>query len=257
LYALGLALGLSTINPDNPESAKASGIFTGIWGLVVPLIALFIGGAIASRGAGVLSRGGGALHGLVMWGLTTILGAYLIGNLLASVLSGVTNLGVGAAKAGGSAIGQRAQEFGLNADDALKPINDRLQSEGKPPISADQLNAATKDVLSTSVRRGKLDRETLINSITKETSLSRQDSEEIAGRIETQFNDATQKVQTGALQAADTTGKAFWGVFGSMLLGLIAAVVGGIVGVSRRQKEWAETPVAVEPPPFPQQPLHQ
>ncbi|MGQ0506432.1 MAG: hypothetical protein ACT4TC_14060 [Myxococcaceae bacterium] len=27
LYALGVALGLSSINPDNPESAQASGLF--------------------------------------------------------------------------------------------------------------------------------------------------------------------------------------------------------------------------------------
>src|SRR3954462_9804860 len=59
LYALGLALGLSAIDPNNPESAKPSGIFTGIWSLVVPLIALFIGGMVAGRGAGLIHRGGG------------------------------------------------------------------------------------------------------------------------------------------------------------------------------------------------------
>src|SRR4051794_38179263 len=62
LYALGLALGLSAIDPNNPDSAKPSGIFTGIWSLIVPLIALFVGGLVAGRGAGLISRGGGALH---------------------------------------------------------------------------------------------------------------------------------------------------------------------------------------------------
>src|SRR5690349_15272686 len=69
LYALGLAFGLSAVDPRNPGSLRASGIFTGIWSLVTPIIALFVGGAVASRGAGIVTRAGGALHGLVVWGL--------------------------------------------------------------------------------------------------------------------------------------------------------------------------------------------
>jgi len=261
LYALGLALGLSAIDPNNPETAKPSGIFTGIWSLVVPLIALFIGGAVAGRGAGLIHRGGGALHGLVMWGLTTLVGAFLVGNLLASALSGVVSLGAGAVKSGGTLMGQQQKPFGLNANDAVQPINERLRAEGKPAITADQLQAATKDVVNTAVRDGKIDRETLIISIARETSLSRQDAEELATRVETQFNDAKTKVEEGALQAADTTGKAFWGVFGALLLGLISAVLGGVAGVSRRQQQLAEQgpTIVVEPSStgFPQDPLHQ
>ena len=56
LYALGFALGLSAINPDNPSSFRASSIFTGIWSLVTSFLALFAGGMVASRGAGVYTR---------------------------------------------------------------------------------------------------------------------------------------------------------------------------------------------------------
>src|SRR6185312_15472416 len=63
LYALGLAIGASTLNVQNAESAKSTGIFTGVWGAVAPLVALFVGGLVAGRGAGVASRGDGALHG--------------------------------------------------------------------------------------------------------------------------------------------------------------------------------------------------
>lgn len=33
LYAFGLAIGVSTLNVQNAGSAKATGIFTGVWGL--------------------------------------------------------------------------------------------------------------------------------------------------------------------------------------------------------------------------------
>ena len=94
------------------------------------------------------------------------------------------------------------------------------------------------------VKQGRLDREMLVSSIAQKTNLSRQDAEEIAGRVETQFNSvsgnlqakagqAAQSVQTGALKAADATGKAFWGVFGALFLGLVSAILGGFVGVGR------------------------
>src|SRR5690349_14919798 len=74
LCSLGLALGLSAIDPANPGSARAAGIGTGVWSLVAPLIALFIGGMVASRTAGIVDRVGGAIHGAVLWSLATIVG---------------------------------------------------------------------------------------------------------------------------------------------------------------------------------------
>jgi hypothetical protein len=152
----------------------------------------------------------------------------------------------GAASQGGEA-GNLAQQFGLNADDALGPVNQRLRAEGKPAITADQLQAATKDVLNTSIQQGKLDRNVLVGAIADNTKLSRRDAEEVAGRVETQFNEkkgqvgqqvqqAGQQVQEGALKAADTTGRVFWGIFGALLLGLISSVLGATLGVSKRQR---------------------
>lgn len=240
LYAFGLALGLSTINPDNPESARPSGIFTGVWSLVVPLIALFVGGAVAGRAAGIIHRGGGALHGLVMWGLTTVLGAVMVGNLLTSALGGVVSLGSGAMRQGVNAAGQAAGGglFTLDANTVLGPVNERLQAEGKPAITADQLQAATRDVVGDAARTGSLNRETLVAAIAENTALSRADAEDLATRIEAQWSGARQGAANTALQAADTTGKAFWGVFGALLLGLVSAVLGGVFGVSRRQQRW-------------------
>ena len=47
LYSFGLAVGLTVIDPSDTGSLKSSGIFTGIWGLVAPLVALFVGGLVA------------------------------------------------------------------------------------------------------------------------------------------------------------------------------------------------------------------
>jgi hypothetical protein len=261
LSTLGLALGLSSVDPYTPGSARGAGLFTGIWSLVTPLIALFVGGMVAARGSGAIGRGEGVLHGLVMWGLTAIAGAYLLVTLLGSLVSGVASAGKAAVGAASGAVAGMAQgaannpdqvqgmakSFGLDADDAVRPINERLRAEGKPTVTAAQLEAATKDVIGDSIRQGELDRDLLVASIADKTALSRKDAEEVAGRVEQQYATMKQQaqtkiegvkeqVQTGALKAADTTGKVFWGVFGSLALGLVSALLGSLAGVSRRQR---------------------
>jgi hypothetical protein len=255
LYTLGLALGLSTVDPENPGSLRSSGLFTGVWSAITPLIALFVGGWVASQAAGVLDRKSGAIHGLVMWGLTLLLGAALTFTALGSIVGGLASVGKSAVQAGGGALsglagqaGQGAGAFGIDADDALGPVNQRLQSEGKPPVTADQLQAATRDVVQDAVRQGRLDRSLLVSALSRNTALAPADAEEVATRLEGQWNQAraragelTDRAQAGALQAADATGKAFWGVFAALLLGMVAAVGGSLVGVQRRYREWQAT----------------
>lgn len=256
LYALGLALGLSSVDPSDPASAKSAGIGTGIWSLIAPLIALFLGGLVAARTAGVMDKLGGAIHGAVLWSFTTLAGVVLMGFALSSLLGAVFSVGKAAVSASGQAVsgaitsgqgGGVAQAFGLDANDALAPVNERLQQGGQPPITAEQLQAAVKDVVGTAVREGRFDRQLLISSLAQNTALSRQDAEEVAGRVEAQWSQAQgqaggvkTQVQQGALKAADNTGKAFWGVFAALFLGLISAIIGATSGVSRRQRVHAE-----------------
>ncbi len=264
LYTLGLALGLSSINPQDAASAKSSGAFTGIWGILSPLIALFVGGIVAGRGAGAQTKASGGIHGLTMWAVTTLVGIWLLGSVLSSVAGGVFSVGKTAVQATGVAaaagasqagnLGQVARNFGLDANDALRPVNERLKSEGKPAVTAAQLEAATRDAVRTAVQDGKLDRQSLVSSVADNTALSRADAEQVAERIETQFNafqgkvsQTAQTVQTGALKAADATGKVFWGVFGALFLGLISAILGGAAGVNRRQQLYAGTPLVTPP----------
>jgi hypothetical protein len=255
LYVFGLAIGLTSIDPNNPSSLKGAGIGTGIWALIAPLIALFIGGMVTSRVAGLIDRTSGGIHGAVLWGLTSIAGFFVLTSVLSTLLGGAMKLGgeaVSAAAHGVSAAAGKAdtgslQALGIDANDLLGPVNQRLRAAGKPPVTADQLQAASKDVIGTAVREGRFDRELLVTSIAQNTALSRADAEDIAGRVETQFNarkgqfeqkaqNVGQNVQTGALKAAESTGKVFWGLSGVLFLGFISAVLGAMTGVGKRQR---------------------
>jgi hypothetical protein len=245
LHTLGLAAGLTAIDPDNPRSLKGVGIGTGVWSIIAPLIALFVGGVTAARSAGYVDRAVGAIQGAVVWALSTVLGAFLLAMAVTAMVGAGVKAGAAAVSGAAGVAGSAGSAVGLDVDDALAPVNQRLRQQGLPPVNADQVNAATRDAVSTAVRTGNFDRQTIVTALSRNTSLSRDDAEMLAGRLEAQWNQKKSQVlpqvQHGALQAAETAGKALWGVFIALLLGLVSAVVGGVVGVSQRQRFAAET----------------
>lgn len=239
LMVLGVALGLSAISPTD-KSIVGESMFTGIWALVSPLVALFLGSWATARLAGSHARWSGVLHGAVVWALASLVGFWVIAGALGAAASGVMSLGgqaVSSAAQGASNVS--LEQLGLNTNDLMGPINERLRAEGKPEVTAPQMEAAAKDGLSTAVREGRFDRQLFIGALSRNTDLSRQDADEVATRIETAWNERMdqaggllQGAQQTALGAADKTGKALWWVFGMMALSLISAVLGGITGTT-------------------------
>lgn len=248
LYTFGLALGLSTIDrSEDLVSILTPGLGTGLWSLITPIVALFVGGLVASRTAGIVDRMVGTVHGVVLWGITTVLAVVLVGWGLSAVLNTAFRVGstavslTGQAVAGAARGGQDvAQMVGINAQDLLGPVNERLQARGQPPITAEQLQAAVQDSINTALREGQLDRETLVGALARNTALTTEDVQETATVIEQRFNQARQQIGQGveraAVGAANVAGKVFWFVFFSQLLSLVAAVLGASIGVTRRQR---------------------
>jgi hypothetical protein len=194
LYSLGLALGLSAIDPQDPGSLRPSGIFTGVWALVVSLVALFVGGYVAARGASALTRMAGALHGLVVWGLTVVAGMWLIGTVASGLVSGAVTV-------------------------------------------------------------SRLDRQALMDAITANTALERGDTDAVAAGTQNRMDQARERARRrsaetrrDALSAAEDTGKAFWGVFGALFLGMIASIGGALVGSASRGRKLPQAVVRDTPP---------
>ncbi|MBX3159260.1 MAG: hypothetical protein KF773_25045 [Deltaproteobacteria bacterium] len=246
LQVLGTGLGLATVDAANAGSLRGAGIGTGIWSLLAPLIAMFVGGILAGRLAGTRERGVGAWHGAVMWGLTTLIGLYLILSAVSTIVGGAVRAGGAVVQGAGQAVagvagkvdvGEAIQTLGIRPNDLLAPINERLQREGKPPVTARELNATMRAVAQRGVREGHLDREVLVAELARNTSLSRADAEQIADQFGGQYEQASKKlaetgeqVKEAGLNAVDTTGKALLLGGVMMAISLGAALAGGIVG---------------------------
>jgi hypothetical protein len=259
LQTLGMGLGLAAVDVDDAGSLKGVGIGTGIWSIIAPLIAMFIGAFVVGRLAGTIDRRVGAMHGSVMWALATAVGLWAMLSLVGTMARSVAHVGgaaasvtgavvSGAARAGGEVdAGDAMSALGLDTNDLIVPINERLAREGKPAITAKQLNQTLKAVAKRGVHEGKIDREVLVSELASNTALSRVDAEEIATQFGARYEDLANRVsqmgekigegaKSAALEAADKTGKALLLGGIMMLLSLGAALGGGALGARASER---------------------
>jgi hypothetical protein len=256
LQVLGMGLGLTAVDTSDAGSLRGAGIGAGIWSLIAPLIAMFVGAMLAGRLSGTHDRGVGAMHGSVVWALALAFGLWMMMSIVGSVVGNVARVGgaaasatssvvAGAARAGGSIDASDAMgALDVDTKDLIAPINQRLQREGKPPVTPEQLAATVRAVAQRGLHQGTIDRQVLIEELARNTALSRGDAEDIADQFGARYQElatrASAKVdQLGqdakhiALEAADKTGKALLLGGLMMLLSLGAAVGGGALGVRR------------------------
>ena len=249
LSLLGAAIGLGTVNVNAGSTLNASsfGIGAGLWWVISSIVALFAGGYIAAWLAGIEIRFDGILHGLVAWGISTALTIYLLTSAIGGIIGG-----------GFSAIGGAASAVGGSAKDAAAPIAkaagispDMVQQQAQAylePVTPDPARLspqeAQKDVAQNGVTyaRGGPDADAAKARIIDVSAAQMKISHDEAAK---KFDDAQAKIdQTkaqaiqSAKDAADTSAAAAartaFAVFIDLMLGAIAAAIGGAIAVQRR-----------------------
>jgi hypothetical protein len=115
LSALGVAIGMSNIGGSEAPRSDVGGVGVGIgiWSIISLLIALFVGGWIATRAAERMGRNAALLNGAILWASTLALSAWLLS-------SGVTGA------------------FGLAASNADNRVN---QVQRNPAVSTPAMTA--------------------------------------------------------------------------------------------------------------------
>jgi hypothetical protein len=235
LAALGLAIGISAVEPGETDPGTI-GIGAAIWGGVQLLIALFVGGLVATRVGAIIDRTTGFFEGMLVWVVSLILMAYLAGSGIASVASGAFSL-----------LGGATQTFTAV-----------VQGQGSAP---DVDVSGTIDEMAEQLRSPEL-----VNRVASVTGLSvnevRNTLNDTAGRVEANRNNPTQAAEearrgvaglfdrartNGALaaQAAEIQPEAAstaWLTFVAMVLSLAAAVAGAMLGRSKAADAVAVVP---------------
>jgi hypothetical protein len=152
LSLLGIGIGLSTINPmsEGGNPAAGLGMGAGIWWIISSLIALYAGGWVAGRLAGIPRTTDSTLHGLLTWGLATLATFYLITTSIGALISGATGVvgkGLSLAGQGVAAAAPQAAEMvkgkmneqGIDLSSIQQEAETLLRQTGKPALQPENL----------------------------------------------------------------------------------------------------------------------
>lgn len=228
---------LAAIDPEEVDSAHAFGIGTSTGSIVAPLIAMFIGGAVAGRLAGYYDRKVSSFHGVLVWTLTSILGVALLANFASSIASSR----MAAAHAGSFA--PPPPGAGELVDDSLSSVNAKLEAQGAPTISKGELLDASRVSISTNTAgQPTFDRDAFVRRLDEKTSLSRPEAEAALANMGARAGDvvlAADQVaahREKAMAAAEDAGETMLAAGVGLLLCLAAAIAGALLVMIRKAR---------------------
>lgn len=213
LSLLGVAVGLTAIEPTAQEPVGSVPLATGIWTGISMLVGAFIGGYVAGQMSGLARSMDGMLHGFVSWGATTLLYLVIATTALGALLGGTFSIisqGVQAAAPAGQ------QQGGM-----LSQLMSAVTQQGEADISVQSLNQ-----LQDAISNG--NREQAVNIMVSEMGIERDAAVQTVDQIMPLASQ--QNVQQAAQQATDVATATSWWLFIGLLLSLVLGVVGGAAG---------------------------
>ena len=249
LTLLGAGIGLGTVdtNAGSTPDASSLGIGAGIWWVISSCIALGLGGFAAAWLAGIERRFDGALHGLITWGIATLVTLYLLTSAIGGVVGGGFSALSGVATAAGSGVSAAAkpiaQAAGVTPDMLQQQAQAYLQPANPDPAAMSPQDAQ-KEVASNLVTyaNGGPDaaaaKERVITIMAAQGKISHDEAakrfDAAQAKLKQTRDQAVQTAKNAADASAAAASKGAFGAFGLLLLGGIAAAIGGSLAVQRR-----------------------
>lgn len=219
LVGLGMAVGGISLNEDADVTARAVGIFSGIWFLVSVLLSLFIGSYFAARVSKFKMGRIGSAQGLVIAAL--FIGFFLYQSMMMIGTAG---------QAAGNIIGKTGSAISSGAQQASQSpmitntVNNIVEdSLGGLNLRSDPQTVATG--VGARLMRG--DVESAKNYLSVQTGISPEEADQRIAALRTRVDDAVNRAKDGAATALQSTG---WTLFLLVVLGSLSAVAGGALG---------------------------
>ena len=247
---LGAGIGLDTVNTNAGATPSASslGISAGVWWIISSVIALAFGGFAAGWMAGVETRWDGVLHGLVTWGIATLLTVYLLSSAIGGIIGGGASALGGLASAAGSGIKDVAQPVaqatGITPDVVQQQAQAYLKPADPDPATMSPQDAQKQVAtnLATYAKGGPdaaAAKERVIAIMAAQQHVSHdqaaQQFDSAQAKLQQEKAQAVQTAKNAADASAAAASKTSFAAFADLLIGAIAAAVGGSLGLQRRR----------------------
>jgi len=224
---LGLAVGVTAVDPGDTD-AQAIGTGAAIWSGLTLLIALFVGGMAATRLGMVFDRATGAFEGALVWVLSFVAVLWLASSGVQLVGSGISRVFSGVTQTLGSAAGNLDELSAGDIDQILGRLDD--------PRTASTIARATgmsEQEVRTELADVAQRVEAARNNPQQAATEVREATSRMMARAREQLPATAERMQEGAAKAA-------WITFAAMLISLIAAIAGAMLGRKRAAQRLVE-----------------
>lgn len=236
LLAFGTGLGLSVVSPwsGSGVSATTFKIGTGLYLIVMAMLASSIGGYIAGRlrtrwigvhGDEVYFRD--TAHGFLAWAFASVLGAVLLASPASSLIGGAAS---GATQAAASAASQSGPMDGY-VDTLFRSNAPAAQTPGNAQDSRGEMLRLFTGSFRNGSELKPADRQYVAKVVAVRTGLSQVDAEKRVDEVVTQVKSDTDAVRKATAQLA------FW-LTASLLLGAFCASLAATEGGGLRDGTW-------------------
>jgi hypothetical protein len=204
LTVLGLAIGLTAVDPHAGAPGAGMGWGAAIWAVLSLLISLFVGAYITGRLSGVLNQTDGAFNGALTWAVSLVTMLYLVGSGAGALVSGVFGM-VGS-------VAQTTAQAGaaVNGPDQLRLRDQARDAARGAGVDVDQLQQRAQNAAE---RAG-----------------------ESAQRAQQPGTQENQQLKEVAADATNYAAAGAWSLLVAALLGLAVAAWGGAMGAAADNK---------------------
>jgi hypothetical protein len=226
LAALGLAIGVSAVDPGETDPGTI-GVGAAVWGGLQLLLALFIGGMVATRVGAIIDRTTGFFEGVLVWVVSLILMAYLAGSGIASVASGAFSLLGGATQTFSAVVQGQGGAANIDVAGTVDQMAEQLRSPELVNRVASVTGLSVNEVRST------------LNETAARVEASRNNPTQAADEASRGIASLFDRARTSGALAAQAeeiqpeAASAAWLTFVGLLLSLVAAVSGAMLGRSK------------------------
>jgi hypothetical protein len=244
VLAFGVGLGLSVVSPwgGSGVSATTFKIGTGLYMVVVAMLASSVGGYIAgrlrSRWIGVHSDEvyfRDTAHGFIAWAFATVLGAILLASPASTLLGGAAT----GASQGAVSSASRAGPMDGYVDTLLRADPAAAQNSSQNSANASDSRGELARLFTSSFRNGSdlkpADREYVSKVVAARTGLNQADADKRVNEVVTQAKADLDAARKAAAQLA------FW-LTASLLIGAFCASLAATEGGGLRDGTWRRSP---------------
>jgi hypothetical protein len=217
LTALGVAVGISAAEPGETDGSTL-GTGAGIWAGVSLLLSLFVGGLVATRIGAITDRTTGFFEGMLVWVVSVLLMLYLASSGVSMVAGSAFRL------VGGAALAAGAQAQGVDVSGSVEQVLNRL----KDPATAQRIASVT------GLPQGEV--EASLRQTTERVQANRDNPTQAAAEAKQGVAQLMEKAKSsGALEQKaqeikPQATRGAWIAFGGLVLSLLAAVLGAMLG---------------------------